>query len=166
MRPAQKIFGKRLKAAREALYLTQRQLGDKVGLSSERIGSIEQKEISGVDRERVPQFAAALKMTEAEFIQKLAVTDPRPAAPILTSIQISLPPDMLAKARQLFGDDAEISDAASAILVKLLENAVAVEDGVEIEHLNGAIEQRRGGKWVKIRPARPAKRIRRGAHSR
>jgi transcriptional regulator with XRE-family HTH domain len=62
---------KKLKAARESLYLTQRQFGDLVGLSQDRIGSLEQADVPGIDRDRVPRFAAALKMNETEFLKKV-----------------------------------------------------------------------------------------------
>jgi transcriptional regulator with XRE-family HTH domain len=77
-RPTQKIFGKKLKAARESLlrdhgtHLTQGNLAKLIGLSESRIGSIEQSDVTGIEPKRIVAYAAALRCTVETFLKKFA----------------------------------------------------------------------------------------------
>lgn len=71
MRPSQKIFSGRLKKIRMSRYLSQRELGELVGLTEGRIGQIEQSGVAAIEWPRIPKFAAALKLTEDEFLKKV-----------------------------------------------------------------------------------------------
>jgi len=72
MRPTHKIFGKKLQQARIAAYLTQEDLAKLVGVRSDRIGRIEQRDIDGIDPSRIPKFADALRLSVPEFLAKVA----------------------------------------------------------------------------------------------
>jgi len=62
-----KIFGKRLAAARNARAMTQRELGEAVGVSDETISRIERHDVAGILNKRLPKLAAALGYSLAEF---------------------------------------------------------------------------------------------------
>jgi transcriptional regulator with XRE-family HTH domain len=62
------IFGKRLKAAREKLEMTQRELGDAIGgISDETISRIERQEVAGILAKRLPKLASTLGLKLEEF---------------------------------------------------------------------------------------------------
>lgn len=71
------IYGKRLAAARAALALTQRQLGDLIGgVSDETISRIERHEVAGILAKRVAPLARALQIPLDEFQRTLLVNAP------------------------------------------------------------------------------------------
>jgi transcriptional regulator with XRE-family HTH domain len=62
------IYGKRLAAAREALALTQRELGESIGgVSDETISRVERHEIAGILAKRLPKLAIALGLSLEQF---------------------------------------------------------------------------------------------------
>lgn len=75
MRPTKKIFGKKLAAARNALFLTQREFATRAGTTESNMGRIERFEISAIELKRVPPFAKALGISEQEFCDLFAVPD-------------------------------------------------------------------------------------------
>jgi transcriptional regulator with XRE-family HTH domain len=108
MRPSQKIFGKKLKEARDRAYLVQRELAKAVGVIPDRIAAIEQAEVAGIDRNRVPDFARALRMTEEQFLAEVgapasAKISSRPKSVRLTRQQ----QDSIQEAAARAGQDAE-----------------------------------------------------------
>jgi len=78
-----RIFGKRLAAARNRRAMTQRELGDAIGVSDENISRIERHEVAGILNKRLPKLAAALGFTLEEFQSKfcLPVTTADGSAP-------------------------------------------------------------------------------------
>jgi len=62
-----RILGKRLAAARNERALTQRELGEAVGVSDETISRIERHEVAGILSKRLPKLAAALGYSLQEF---------------------------------------------------------------------------------------------------
>jgi transcriptional regulator with XRE-family HTH domain len=61
------LFGKRLAAAREERAMTQRHLGELIGVSDENISRIERHEVSGILAKRLPKLAQVLGLTLEEF---------------------------------------------------------------------------------------------------
>jgi transcriptional regulator with XRE-family HTH domain len=62
------IFGKRLKAVREKLAMTQRELGEAIGgISDETISRIERQEVAGILAKRLPRLASTLGLKLEEF---------------------------------------------------------------------------------------------------
>lgn len=62
-----RIFGKRLAMARNRRAMTQRELGDAIGVSDENISRIERHEVAGILSKRLPRLAAALGLGLEEF---------------------------------------------------------------------------------------------------
>jgi transcriptional regulator with XRE-family HTH domain len=69
------VFGKRLAAAREKLAMTQRELGDAVGVSDETISRVERHEVAGVLSKRLPKLAAVLGLTLDQFTAQFCVPE-------------------------------------------------------------------------------------------
>lgn len=68
-----RIFSRRLKSARDAAFLSQAELGAAAEMGLSNIQRLERGETSAVMRTRVPKLAAALRMTEAEFMERIAM---------------------------------------------------------------------------------------------
>lgn len=66
-----KIFGAKLRAARDAAFLTQTQLGEKLDpkMSDENIGRIERLKVAGIMSKQIPHLAAALKIPLDVFMR-------------------------------------------------------------------------------------------------
>jgi transcriptional regulator with XRE-family HTH domain len=71
-----RIFGKRLAAARNGRAMTQRELGEAIGVSDETISRIERHEVAGILNKRLPKLAAALGYTLEEFKSKFCAPSP------------------------------------------------------------------------------------------
>jgi len=79
-----KIFGKKLAAARNGLYLTQAALGEKLDrMSDENIGRIERSEIAGIAKKHIPKLAVIFGMTLTEFEDRFVVKEDQSSAPSL-----------------------------------------------------------------------------------
>lgn len=94
-----KIFGARLREAREGLNLTQTQLGQQTGgISDETIGRIERSEVGGLLTKHVPGMAAALKMSVEDFRKRLV-------APLVQrdtdTMQVQLPRGLVRRLRAM-----------------------------------------------------------------
>jgi transcriptional regulator with XRE-family HTH domain len=65
-----RILGKRLAAERNRRAMTQRELGEAIGVSDETISRIERHEVAGILNKRLPRLAAALGYNLEEFKSK------------------------------------------------------------------------------------------------
>jgi DNA-binding XRE family transcriptional regulator len=74
------VFGRHLATAREALAMTQRQLGEVIGVSDETISRIERQEVAGTLSKWLPKWAAALGITLASFKGRFCVPEDAPSA--------------------------------------------------------------------------------------
>jgi transcriptional regulator with XRE-family HTH domain len=125
MRPTIKILGKKMKEVREKRYLTQRELAQLVGISSERMGSIEQADVTGIDKHRVPRFAAALKISEPEFLKLIGARGP--AAEVKRNRSVLS--DLRAEAKRRGMGEREFFEAAVAAFSALHDAGAAPAPG-------------------------------------
>lgn len=70
-----KIFSKRFKQAREAAFLSQEEFAEAADMATSNVQRMERGDITGIMRNKVPRIAKALRLTEAEFMDKIAVPD-------------------------------------------------------------------------------------------
>ena len=73
------VFGRHLAAAREELAMTQRKLGEMIGVCDETISRIERQEVAGTLSKWLPKWAAALGMTLGSFKGRFCVPEDAPS---------------------------------------------------------------------------------------
>jgi transcriptional regulator with XRE-family HTH domain len=81
------IFGKRLAIARDQIAMTQKQLGDAIGVSDETISRIERHEVAGFLSRRLPMLASALGLSLENFKERFCVSQNIPISESSSSSQ-------------------------------------------------------------------------------
>jgi len=127
-RPLQKFSGRKLAKLRKGLFLSQNELAEKVGLTECRVRQIERADVAGMPLNRVPAFAAALKMTPGEFVVRLGVA-PAPAASS-TAVGLDASPETLLLTlpdhldKQLRAQAQARNMSVAALICNLVEEAL------------------------------------------
>lgn len=131
------ISAERLKARREARFMSQAELAAAAGMGLSNVQRLERGKISAIMRTGIPKLAAALRLTDQEFMDQIAITVigndgdghgngvPEPTPPkedpdagamsiVEFALKHKLPPGAIQRASQLIKQAASQSPAARA----------------------------------------------------
>lgn len=130
-----KIFGARLKKAREAKCLTQSQLGAALGgMSDENIGRIERNEVAGIMTKHLPNLAAALGMTVDKLRESIVAPDDgktgRPGRPARIVITGSMADELTDIAAQRGTTPLALIEPAIRVVITRLSGSLPPEEPI------------------------------------